>query len=177
MKSTIIHHDIRFVVDDIRRASQQIIAHGCNARGKINKGVAKAIREHWPEAAAAYLREAEHGYKLGDVVWAPTTPGQGSLLGEAEDSKLIAHVITQEWYGNDGKRYVSYDAVDAGLRKVAARAIELNIREIAIPTIGAGLGGGYWPVIHGILLKITYDTGARFVVYHNNEGELKDMLQ
>ncbi len=69
----------------------------------------------------------------------------GYVLPVASKNKVILNCITQEFYGKDNKRYVSYDAVDECMQ-------ELNIyEEIAMPKIGAGLGGGDWSVIEAII--------------------------
>lgn len=130
-------------------APEPIIIHGCNAQGVMGSGVAKAIREAYPTAYEAYQEVYDtRGLNPGEVVWAwvnyPEDEGQTRLIGNA---------ITQRYYGKDGHRYVNYDAVEVAFR-VAADALRedqdmFNIDGpyVAIPRIGAGLGGGDWDII------------------------------
>lgn len=121
-------------------ATEKIIVHGCNAQGKMNSGVAKAIREKWPGAFGVYAKvHQQFGLELGSVLWY-----------ESPEEKLIGNAITQEFYGSDGKKYVNYDATAAALQSINDVAIELGC-DIAMPKIGAGLGGGNWTIIENII--------------------------
>jgi O-acetyl-ADP-ribose deacetylase (regulator of RNase III) len=169
--TTVWHQGLEYRVGDITRAPEQIIAHGCNAQGRFGRGVAAAIRSRWPDAAEIYKAEFEHANNIstGSVIWALPRPD--------DDRPIIAHMITQAFYGADGRRYVSYDAIDVCLRKVASRALnELQIEEVAIPLVGAGLGGGRWGVVREIISGVLADWDIRFVMYHNSEDQLKSII-
>ena len=45
---------IRYVKGDITESNCDIICHQVNCRGAMNSGVAKAIREKWPEVYEQY---------------------------------------------------------------------------------------------------------------------------
>ncbi len=116
-----------------------IIAHGCNAQGVMGSGVAKGIREKFPTAYRYYQYQAESGLELGDV----------QIVSVVPKTLYVANLITQEFYGTSGNRYVSYDAVDECFDNLFARNIPKQI--VNIPKIGAGLGGGDWSVIESII--------------------------
>lgn len=119
-------------------ATEFVIAHGCNAQGVMGSGVAKAIRNKWPLAYQAYKEHYEkHGLFPGEVIWAPV------------EDKLIANCITQCKYGRDSKRYTEYDAVRECMREIDK--FEYRELGLAMPLIGAGLGGGDWEVIAEII--------------------------
>lgn len=162
--------NVKYSFGSITDAPELIIAHGCNAQGKMNKGVAKAIREKWPAAFLAYESEViHHGVKLGDVIWARTEV-DSTLFDQRPEAPWVANVITQERYGNDGTRYVSYDAIDVGLRRVAQRALaEIGTNAIAVPAIGTGLGGGNWGVIYEIIRRIQ---GVDWTVYCSSQEQI-----
>ena len=46
--------DILYKQGDLTQAEEYIIAHGCNAQGKMGSGVAKAIRREFPQAYSYY---------------------------------------------------------------------------------------------------------------------------
>lgn len=166
---------IQYRVGSITDADQKIIAHGCNLRGKMGKGVAKAIRDKWPEAFLAYEHEIMSGEaKLGDVVWA-RSERDNTLFEQRPEAPWIANVITQERIGNDGTRFVSYDAIDVGLRRVAQRALsELDASVVAIPAIGSGLGGGNWRIIAEIIHAIN---GVDWMVYAYDDEQLESLFK
>lgn len=113
-----------------------IIVHGCNAQGVMGSGVAKQLRAKYPDIFSSYTKHLEV-YKDLDV-----NP-LGSVNYAIIDSGLvIANAITQEFYGRDGSKYVSYIAIKECLKSVAEFATARNM-SIHIPyLIGAGLGGG-----------------------------------
>ena len=141
-------------------APEPIIAHGCNAQGVMGAGVAKAIRDRYPEVFREYRRvyEENGGYlDLGEVIWVDTGRHQ------------VANIITQENYGRDpNTQYVDYDAVQRGFRTIreeieSMQGVPIETAWLAIPRIGAGLGGGDWDTISAM---IEYDMdGIDVVVY------------
>ena len=116
------------------------IAHGCNAQGVMGSGVAKIVKEQYFDAYKFYVDQYnEHGLKLGDVQFVPA------------NGKVIVNAVTQNLYGKDGGRYVDYEAV-AGCMYTINRELKLSGEtHIAMPQIGAGLGGGDWRVIESII--------------------------
>ena len=131
---------IRYVNGDLFATEILHILHGCNAQGVMGSGVAKVIKEQYFDAFAFYAKQYDdHGLKLGDVQFVPA------------NGKVIVNAITQENFGRDGKRYVSYDAVAAAMKTVN-RVLKLSgYSELAMPKIGAGLGGGDWDTIARII--------------------------
>jgi hypothetical protein len=76
------------------------------------------------------------------------------------DDVTILNCITQQEYGKDGRRYVSYDAVDDCMKSIAKNMMMRNFftgndsihnESIHMPKIGAGLGGGEWSIIEAII--------------------------
>jgi O-acetyl-ADP-ribose deacetylase (regulator of RNase III) len=115
-----------------------IIVHGCNAQGKMGSGVAKALKEKYPKMFTTYINDISCGYSLGYVSWYSNLP------------IMIASGITQEFYGREGKRYVSYDAIDIVMNRVFSYASRIDV-PVHMPKIGAGTGGGNWDVIVAII--------------------------
>lgn len=118
----------------------QTIIHGCNCQCTMNSGVAKEIREVFPEAYEADCR---------------TTKGDRKKLGSfsfaevVRDGKriTIVNAYTQYGYGRTGV-HVDYAAVQSCMVEISA---SFSGTRIAYPRIGAGLGGGDW---HRIALLI-----------------------
>jgi Predicted phosphatase homologous to the C-terminal domain of histone macroH2A1 len=119
-----------------------IIVHGCNAQGRMGSGFAKELRERYPAAYEEYKKVHEtEGLKLGSTVY---------YL--ANQNLLIANAITQEFYGYDGEKYVSYDAIDTVFKDMNDFIAETGrCTNLHFPKIGADLGGGCWDVISEII--------------------------
>jgi len=144
---------INYVTGDLLGAAQRVIIHGCNAQGVMGSGVARQIRQRWPNVYELYaLRHRVFGLELGEIVPVGTP-----------DGKVVVNCITQDSFGRDGNRYVDYDAIAACMERVNACAGQWGATEIAMPRIGAGLGGGDWTVIEAIITRHAKDFQA--VVY------------
>jgi O-acetyl-ADP-ribose deacetylase (regulator of RNase III) len=134
---------IRFAYGDLLDTPFKYIAHGCNDRGVMGSGIAKQIREKYPEAYLAYRESWLNWNRMGCQM--PLGSSSRSQSGD----KLIYNLVTQQNYGRDGKKYVSYDAID---RAFTALRQFIPAREtLAVPKIGCGLGGGCWEIVREIL--------------------------
>ena len=147
---------------DILSVNEGIIVQGCNAQGVMGSGLAKAIREKYPEVYEEYAREFQN-----------VMTDRKALLGSAQSVQIrskknlyIVNGITQEFYGKDGKKYVSYAAIQAVFAQVAIMAKSKRL-EVHYPLIGAGLGGGDWAVISEIIDHIFLDSGIKRTLWIN----------
>lgn len=130
------------------------IVHGCNAQGVMGSGVARIVRDDYAAAYEFYkAQHAAHGLKLGDVQFVPA------------NGKTIVNAVTQHLFGKpvEPTRFVDYDAV-ADCMKTINQVLKLSgYTEVAMPQIGAGLGGGDWTVIEQIIEQ--HLTDVQPVVY------------
>jgi O-acetyl-ADP-ribose deacetylase (regulator of RNase III) len=147
----IIHHKPSNIV----RAKEGIIVHGCNAQSVMGSGVAKQLRAKYPEIFYDYCLNLEiyavqKINPLGQVIFVPVSK-----------TLKIANAITQEFYGRDGSKYVSYSALEQCLDKVA-QSVNFDT-PIHIPyLIGAGLGGGNEEIILNIIENTLKDNEVHF---------------
>ena len=139
---------IRLVKQDLTTSDADFICHQVNCQGKMNSGVAKAIRERWPVVYTVYwntfLNESNLLGKIllvdineyGPQVWPP--------------QPTIINMFAQEHYGYDGKRYTSYDAFWSCLGHILEAVPEGS--KIAFPyRIGCDRGGANWKVIYAMI--------------------------
>lgn len=131
---------MNYIKGDLLSVKTGFIIHGCNAQGVMGSGVAKSVRQKYPEAYDKYVQDINSGMRLGEVSW--YLDKSGVQIGSA---------ITQEFYGRENIRYVSYDAVDNTMSNVFFAANWKNNVRVSMPTIGAGLGNGSWEVISEII--------------------------
>jgi O-acetyl-ADP-ribose deacetylase (regulator of RNase III) len=113
-----------------------IVVHGCNCQCTMGAGIARTIKQRFPEAYAADkatpkgLRD-----KLGTISFA--------RIQRPSVGFVIVNAYTQfHWQGSGLKAY--YDAIKQAMREVKDRFSGLRI---GYPLIGAGLAGGDWNII------------------------------
>ena len=136
-----------YVKGDLMTVERGVIVQGCNAQGVQGSGVAKVIRAKYPDVYQNYKTDLDFGnLDMGDISWTWYYVGQE----EHTKSLAIASAITQEFYGSDGARYVSYDAIDTAMDTVFEIA-KLHDLPVSMPKICAGLGGGDWSIIEAII--------------------------
>lgn len=110
------------------------IVHGCNAQGVMGSGIAKDIRDTWPQVYEDYKKQERYlGLNLGNTIY--TEVGLGLTVVSA---------ITQECYGRDKDiLYVDYDAVSCCFEWIK-NASENTGWQVHFPLIGCGLANGKW---------------------------------
>lgn len=136
---------IEYRKGDLFRTDIDTIVHGCNAQGVMGAGVAKVIRDRYPEAYKVYR---DHYISATDK-FLSSLP-MGHICFAKSNDKIIINAVTQHLYGRSDKRYVSYDAVAESFTRINRR-FGGDTDQIAMPKIGAGLAGGDWNVIEAII--------------------------
>lgn len=124
-----------------------VILQGCNCFHTMGSGLAKEIRERYPEAYFADRDNSKYGdpAKLGTFTYAVCKRKDLSNF-------TIINCYTQFRYGKDGQtnRYVEYGAIRSCLIKIKEFVVTKNAK-IGIPLIGCGLAGGDWEVVKRII--------------------------
>ena len=129
---------------NILDSGADIICHQVNCQGKMNSGVAKAIREKWPEVYKRYRVMYENEVDL---------LGKIQPIYIAENNCAVINMFAQYNYGYDGRRYTSYDAFWNCLQEIKKY---LNPgATIAFPyNIGCVRGGANWNIIHAMIVEV-----------------------
>lgn len=94
---------VQELVGDVTSPTVGIIGHGVNCQGVMGSGVAKAIREKFPQAYTEYK-------KLCDRTKPESLLGVTQLV-QITDDLYVANMFTQLNYGADGKQYASIVAI------------------------------------------------------------------
>lgn len=142
---------IKYERGDMFETLDKCLVHGCNSYGVMGSGVAATWKKLYPQSFKEY---AAFCAKANETVGRHKALGYNVVTEEA--GKVLVCAITQESMGHDGKRYVSYDAIDSCFEKIANDPRIPN--NITIPQIGAGLGGGDWRIIETILSRRLAET-------------------
>ncbi|MFG2141249.1 macro domain-containing protein [Streptomyces sp. NPDC048650] len=136
----------------------KIIAHVCNDLGGWGKGFVLALSRRWPEPEAAYR------------AWHRDRAGNDFGLGAVQFVRVgewlwVANIVGQRGIRTGSKGVpVRYDAIDAGLGRVAVRALELGA-SVHMPRIGCGLAGGRWPRVEPLVAERLTRQGIPVTVY------------
>lgn len=136
----------------------KLIVHVCNDLGGWGKGFVSALSRRWPEPEAAYRR------------WHRERAGNDFGLGAVQFVQVSAFVWVANLVGQRGIRRgsagvpVRYEAIDAGLETVAARAVELGA-SVHMPRIGCGLAGGTWSRIEPLVQQRLVSRDVPVTVY------------
>lgn len=142
---------ITYLKGDLLDSNCDYICHQVNCRGRMGSGIAKQIRERFPEVYRVYSERYE------DAIRVLRSPDQ--MLGSTDivqipnTDRYVVNMYSQRSYGYDGKRYTSYKAFRYILQELK-KDIPTDCT-IGFPKgIGCGLGGGNWSKISSMIEEI-----------------------
>lgn len=125
---------LTYKTGDLMEADEIAIAHGCNTQGLMGAGVARLVRDKYPDVYEAYKESCNSGvFQVGtaQAVWAdPTNHGD----------RLVYNLGTQRFPGPDATVW----GVFLSFANMAENAYWRKITTIAIPRIGCGIGALDW---------------------------------
>lgn len=140
-----------FVKGDLfRQDGLRALAHGCNCAGAMGKGIALEFRSRFPKMYAEYKRRCAEGrFGLGDVfTW-------------SEGGVTVFNLGTQKTW----RTKAEVQAIQAAVTKMIQEAEAMGITQVALPRIGAGLGGLPWEPVRALLLRLGEDTSVHLLVF------------
>ncbi len=142
-----------------------VIVHGCNCFCTMGSGIARTIRQVFPEAYAADLKTTKGAAdKLGDFSFATVN----------RNGHEITIVNGYSQYNFEGPGVlVDYPAVQKLFAKIKTA---FSGKRIAYPKIGAGLAGGNWLVLAAIIDRELAGEDHGVVIYHQ-QATLPDKPQ
>ena len=151
---------MREVVGDITESSADCIISAANCVGVMGKGVAKAIKSKFPWAYPYYKLVCERkGLQPGGLLAITLN------VYPREDFPTIIHLATKNHWRNPSK-----------LEWVISSCIELkeyielkDIKSVAIPRLGCGLGGLSWLEVRPEIEKIFQDMNCDIVFYNKED--------
>lgn len=140
MSLFIEQRDILSVADEGKDA---IIVQQVNCQGVMGAGLAKQIRDRWPEVFERYHAKCEMGVKLGDVQFVCVSGDEDRDSG-TPGTVYVANLFAQDHYQPRGVCHTDYPALRKGLRACAAFE-RAHGHDVYIPWhLGCGLAGGDW---------------------------------
>lgn len=132
------------LLDLVEQGVFDVIIQGCNTKNVMGSGIARQIKEKYPEVYKADCEANKNGKNyLGNISHARITRDDGTLF-------LIINAYTQEDFGPPPHRYASYDAISDCFKLINKTFIKEKTR-FGYPMIGCGLGGANWNIVSKII--------------------------
>jgi len=130
------------LIDLAEQGHFNVIVHGCNCFHTMGAGIAKEIKQRYPDAYKADITRTIKGDKgkLGAFTWADVQAPSGHPF-------RIVNAYIQYRYGKGGP-HINYTAVKQCFQIIQR---EYWDKRIGYPKIGAGLAGGDWNIIQTII--------------------------
>jgi len=138
-----------------------VIVHGCNCFCTMEAGIAKQVKEVFPDSW-----HADQKTKPGDIMKLGCYT-QADIEINDRGWLTVINAYTQYKYGanhEDGEeKPVDYVAIRSALKKINHN---FKGKSIGLPLIGAGLAGGSWSVIKQLIQLELKDMDVTIVHYN-----------
>lgn len=145
---------IEYVKGNLLEAEAEALVNTVNTVGVMGKGVALQFRRAFPENYEAYAAAVTHG----EVVPGRVFSWESNRL---DGPRLILNFPTKRhWRGRS--RLID---IEAGLDDLRRVLIERDVRSVALPALGCGLGGLDWADVRERIEAALGDLPIRVLVY------------
>lgn len=135
------------LIEALKTGEVEVIAHQANCQNTMGSGVAKQIREAYPQAYEADCQTIKGDYsKLGSLSW---------TLVPTEHPRGVGAIFNLYGQFNYGRQWgVQYTDEEALLRAMTTMKLFLDamgVTTVGLPKLGAGLGGAPWADIERLI--------------------------
>lgn len=121
---------------DIFASRAEALVNPVNAVGVMGKGLALAFRQRYPEIYPAYQEACRRGLlRVGRV--------QVFRRSREGFPRYIINFPTKRHWREPSR----LEYIEAGLEDLVGKVLALGIRSLAVPALGAGLGGLPWEAV------------------------------
>ena len=137
---------LKFEKGDIFTQNNEAIVNPVNCVGAMGKGLALQFKEKFPDNFREYARACREGrVQPGRMLVYKTWSG--------ERPRYVINFPTKRHWRDRSK----LEDIQAGLEELARELHDRRIRSVAIPALGAGLGGLPWPRVRKIITQTLQD--------------------
>jgi O-acetyl-ADP-ribose deacetylase (regulator of RNase III) len=142
------------LIEEFHKGTVDIMIHGCNCFHLMGAGIARSIKSAYPQVFHADLKTP-----LGE----PRKLGTYSTFEFSENKKII-NMYTQFSPGAN----FEYSALIKAMKTLNKEYKDSKLI-FGFPLIGAGIGGGKWPIIKNIIEE--YGKDLNIIIVHYDEGD------
>ncbi|MDE2688571.1 MAG: macro domain-containing protein [Chloroflexota bacterium] len=130
---------IRYTSDDIFAIGVEAIVNPVNCVGVSGAGLAKQFAQHYPENDRLYRQACAEGH---------LRPGRGLITesGQQQPRYIINFPTKRHWRGRS-----RIEDIRLGLRNLHRQLLIRGITSVALPALGAGLGGIDWKDVRALI--------------------------
>lgn len=138
-------------------AQTDVIAHQVNCQGVMGSGVAKQIRDKWPDIFIQYSHYVE--------LYEKDCLGSCQMV-QINKSQFIANLFGQRYYGRENLRYTSYDGIYDALAKLQVYMSTRSCKSVAFPyKMSSDRGGADWDIILAMIKSVFKDTDITIEIW------------
>lgn len=130
LKLRIIFMSVIPKIGDLFSSSQPVLAQGVNVFGVMGAGIAVIFKQRSEEMFLSYAEACRSG----------ELQAGGLHVFQEPEGTWIFNLASQDKPG----KYARLEWFESSLRKAASVAVSQNLSGIALPRIGAGIGGLNW---------------------------------
>ena len=159
---------ITYKHDDIFNANAEALVNTVNCVGVMGRGIALQFKKHFPENFAEYEKACKQNEVVPGKMFVHST---GSMI----NPRFVINFPTKRhWRGSS-----RLEDIEAGLIALKNVIIQNNIKSIAIPPLGCGLGGLDWSIVKSkIELALNDLTDVEIMVFEpGNAPQASQMVQ
>lgn len=124
------------VTGDLFDTTAEAIGHGINCQGSMGAGIAAEFRRRYPVMYEVYKRRCAEGRVF-----------PGSMFCYKATDKWVFNIASQDRPGPDAR----LNWLARGLHSALEECDELGVHTLALPRIGAGIGGLAWVDVKAVL--------------------------
>ena len=149
---------IEYKIGNILEEDVEALVNSVNCVGVMGRGIALQFKKAWPENFKAYAAAC----RRGEVQ--PGRPFVFETGGLTNPRYIINFPTKRHWRGK-----ARIEDIEAGLRALAQEVKQRNIRSIALPPLGTGLGGLKWQKVRRLIEKeLGQLEDVRIVIFEPN---------
>lgn len=159
---------ITYKHDDIFNANAEALVNTVNCVGVMGRGIALQFKKRFPENFAEYEKACKQNEVVPGKMFVHST---GSMI----NPRFVINFPTKRhWRGSS-----RLEDIEAGLIALKNVIIQNNIKSIAIPPLGCGLGGLDWSIVKNkIELALNDLTDVEIMVFEpGNAPQASQMVQ
>lgn len=146
---------IHYVEGNLFESKAEALVNAVNTVGVMGKGIAMQFKTHFPVNYKVYAKACKQNeLEIGKLL---VVNDKSELYGE----KLIVNFPTKM----DWKNPSQYEFIERGLIALVEWITTQQIRSIAVPALGAGLGGLDWREVKLLLEKYLQNIACEVYIY------------
>ena len=151
--------NLTFKQGNIFGSSAQVFVNPVNTVGVMGAGLAKQFKNMYPEYFKDYVKYCEKEIAtIGTISMFPSY---------VEQPATIANFFTK----GDWRLQSQYSYIQSGLEHLVRLCNDLEIESVAIPAVGCGLGGLFWPKVKAMMEMILPRAfNTKFEIYEPGTG-------